>query len=280
MRLLSVSALYRAVVLTWLLRGGNGVSDEDGKRIEALYTLTINLSDGQEKVFRIYDEKQEVADAVDEFVRLQSLGREHQERMVDHLCEQEQLLCTRRSPRKLLFDFSIYDDTGTQYYIHFYDQGDTPKSVAARACASIKTCRRSSMQEEAILTEVETRLRSHYNRDLASDCLYTRLGLGMASPRALTTTPDVRRAFVTRSRVYHPDKPGGDASAFVRLQEAYLTLSSADKRQAYDHRNEALETHLPKAQPTHESGAPVFEAFAAAFGASVETDGLNVRVYL
>ena len=84
MRLLSVSALYRAVVLTWLLRGGNGFFDEDGKRIEALYTLTINLSDGQEKVFRIYDEKQEVADAVDEFVRLQSLGREHQERMYGH----------------------------------------------------------------------------------------------------------------------------------------------------------------------------------------------------
>jgi len=47
------------------------------------------------------------------------------------------------------------------------------------------------------------------------------------------TAEDIKRAYRKLVRVHHPDR-GGDSSIFVKVQEAYDTLSSPGKRIVYD----------------------------------------------
>ena len=43
-----------------------------------------------------------------------------------------------------------------------------------------------------------------------------------------------RAAYHSLARLHHPDKSGSDGQAFVRLRQAYETLSDAPKRAMYD----------------------------------------------
>jgi len=45
---------------------------------------------------------------------------------------------------------------------------------------------------------------------------------------------DIKRAFRKLAHQYHPDKPGGNADKFKKINEAYQTLGNAEKRQRYD----------------------------------------------
>jgi len=64
---------------------------------------------------------------------------------------------------------------------------------------------------------------------------YKRLGVAHNA-----TQQEIKTAYRELALIYHPDKPEGDEEEFKRIQEAYDTLSDHDKRQAYDHRNNAL----------------------------------------
>ena len=48
------------------------------------------------------------------------------------------------------------------------------------------------------------------------------------------TAVDIKRAFRTLSLQYHPDRPGGDSAAFIRINDAYATLGDVESRAAYD----------------------------------------------
>jgi|MDSY01.1.fsa_nt_gb hypothetical protein len=279
-----------------------------------LYTLEVQVESSSVGSLAVYD-GEEVADAVAAFAsRHPSLGPDRQVRMVDHLCglyktdeEEEEgeegsdgkaplLLCSRRTPRRLLFDLSVIDPASRRpYYLHFHDVGDTPASVAAEACEHlIPSCRRPSLMEQSIAAEVERRLRAHYARELASDCFYTRLGFGDVFPRSEVSDRDLRRAFHERSRSVHPDKPGGDADVFLRLKEAHAVLSSFEDRREYDEQRRSSQHQQPSTktqgrgdggvasaqQRPRDPGIPVYESFVNAFmpHARVETDGLNVKI--
>lgn len=45
---------------------------------------------------------------------------------------------------------------------------------------------------------------------------------------------EIKKAYRKLAAKYHPDKPTGDESKFKEIQEAYETLSDAEKRQMYD----------------------------------------------
>ena len=44
---------------------------------------------------------------------------------------------------------------------------------------------------------------------------------------------EIKKAFRKKAHTLHPDK-GGDAEQFKKVNEAYQTLSDADKRRQYD----------------------------------------------
>lgn len=59
--------------------------------------------------------------------------------------------------------------------------------------------------------------------------LYDHLGV---PPNA---TPDeIKKAYRTRAQKHHPDKEGGDADAFQKVQSAYDVLGDAERRARYD----------------------------------------------
>ena len=58
-------------------------------------------------------------------------------------------------------------------------------------------------------------------------------------------------AFRRKARLLHPDVPGtGDASAFIRVQQAYEVLHDAERRAAYDRSAREAPTSPPLAAPT------------------------------
>ncbi|KAJ3333705.1 hypothetical protein HDU76_004851 [Blyttiomyces sp. JEL0837] len=67
---------------------------------------------------------------------------------------------------------------------------------------------------------------------LKNDCLYARLGV-----RRDACTQEIRRGYLSRSKVCHPDRLRNHPQAkeaFQRLSSAYQTLSEPQSRQAYD----------------------------------------------
>ena len=265
------AGLFIALLLS-IVGGSEGDAD-------VRYTLDVEFNSGTVEVLRVHA-GEEVVDAVAAFEVTTQLSDEQRTRIVDHLCGLSgppggELLCTRRTPRKLLFDFSVLDN-GSTHYIHVHDVGDTPASVAAAACAALSSCRTPSVKEQAISEEVERRLRLHYTQELGSECLYTRLGTGETFPRSRVSTSELRRAFFTRSKVYHPDKPGGDAAAFLRLKEAYSVLTSEEDRRVYDqvHGGVTSTQQQQQQQQQEQQGA----AYVTGFQGRVEFDGLNVNI--
>ena len=51
------------------------------------------------------------------------------------------------------------------------------------------------------------------------------------------TQDEIKKAFRTLSKKYHPDKNGGDDTKFKEINEAYSTLSDEQKRRQYDNPN-------------------------------------------
>ena len=45
---------------------------------------------------------------------------------------------------------------------------------------------------------------------------------------------DIKKAFRTLAHKHHPDKQGGDAETFKKINEAYQTLGDPEKRRKYD----------------------------------------------
>ncbi|MDD5121471.1 MAG: molecular chaperone DnaJ [Patescibacteria group bacterium] len=52
---------------------------------------------------------------------------------------------------------------------------------------------------------------------------------------------EIRRAFRELAHKYHPDKAGGNAEKFKEVNEAYQTLSDAEKRKMYDQYGETFQ---------------------------------------
>lgn len=48
------------------------------------------------------------------------------------------------------------------------------------------------------------------------------------------SSKEIKQAWIRRARETHPDRPGGDAAAFRRVQSAYETLSDPRRRHLYD----------------------------------------------
>lgn len=48
------------------------------------------------------------------------------------------------------------------------------------------------------------------------------------------TTGEIKKAHKSLAQTYHPDKPDGDASKFMNVQQAYEVLKDADSRKRYD----------------------------------------------
>ena len=48
------------------------------------------------------------------------------------------------------------------------------------------------------------------------------------------TPEEIRKAFLARAKKHHPDKEGGDEDAFKRVNNAYMVLHDAEKRERYD----------------------------------------------
>ncbi|HTM67764.1 MAG TPA: molecular chaperone DnaJ [Candidatus Binatia bacterium] len=63
---------------------------------------------------------------------------------------------------------------------------------------------------------------------MASD-YYDQLGVGKGA-----SDDDIKRAFRKLAHQHHPDKPGGDAEKFKKINEAYQVLSDPEKRKKYD----------------------------------------------
>ncbi|KMZ65270.1 Chaperone protein dnaJ [Zostera marina] len=91
-------------------------------------------------------------------------------------------------------------------------------------------------------TEKETSTHTSYNYSPyfsvvtapPSPSLYDVLGVG-----AYATGPEIKSAYRNLARVYHPDVASGDtkeksADQFMRIQDAYSTLSDPTKREEYD----------------------------------------------
>ena len=65
---------------------------------------------------------------------------------------------------------------------------------------------------------------------MGSHSHYTVLGLERGA-----ATPDIRKAYFSLARLYHPDKNGGvESGKYLLVKEAYETLSDDDKRKVYD----------------------------------------------
>lgn len=67
------------------------------------------------------------------------------------------------------------------------------------------------------------------NADECPEDWYAVLGVDSTA-----TATQIKKAFRSLSVSLHPDKPGGDASAFARAGTAYEILSNPDKRSVYD----------------------------------------------
>jgi DnaJ-class molecular chaperone len=54
------------------------------------------------------------------------------------------------------------------------------------------------------------------------------------------TAADIKRAFRTLSLQYHPDRPGGNAEAFIKINDAYAILSDTELRAQHDNRTSGI----------------------------------------
>ncbi|KAJ9643261.1 uncharacterized protein PV06_05473 [Exophiala oligosperma] len=74
---------------------------------------------------------------------------------------------------------------------------------------------------------------------LAAEDLYKILGLDKSCSER-----DLKKAYRTLSKKYHPDKASGDEKKFLEVADAYETLSDATTRKIYDqYGHEGLENH-------------------------------------
>ncbi len=87
--------------------------------------------------------------------------------------------------------------------------------------------------------------------------LYDDLGIAADADGAA-----IKAAHRRKARDHHPDKPGGDADAFNRVQRAYMVLRDPDKRARYDETGNADEI---RSQPGRYIELMV-QAFDAAMG--------------
>lgn len=79
-----------------------------------------------------------------------------------------------------------------------------------------------------------------------------------------STDDEIKRAYRKAAMKHHPDR-GGDQAEFQKIQEAYATLSDADKRRQYDNPQVRINVN---GQPFHGAGGAfdfdtIFEMFGA-----------------
>lgn len=83
--------------------------------------------------------------------------------------------------------------------------------------------------------------------------------LGLTSAHDHRCVKTLKRAYLARARVLHPDKPRGDARAFKRLNRAYRKLKDAARRHVADVPHHVLRQEARAAQavePTAASAVP------------------------
>ncbi|KAK4916630.1 DnaJ-related protein scj1, partial [Elasticomyces elasticus] len=75
---------------------------------------------------------------------------------------------------------------------------------------------------------------------------------------------DLKRAYRTLSKKYHPDKASGDEKKFLEVTEAYETLTNSETRKIYDQYGfDGLENHKKTGgRPQHNP----FDLFSQFFG--------------
>ncbi|MCD6471460.1 molecular chaperone DnaJ [bacterium] len=69
------------------------------------------------------------------------------------------------------------------------------------------------------------------------------------------SSQEIKEAFRKLAQKYHPDKPGGDAEKFKKINEAYQVLSDPEKRKMYDQYGASFE------QARQRGGFSGFEGF-------------------
>jgi len=91
-----------------------------------------------------------------------------------------------------------------------------------------------------------------------------------------TASPDqIKRAHRRRVKQHHPDKPGGDAAEFRRVNEAYVVLADPERRRRYD---ETGRTDQPKDRVLDELCRMVLAAVAAVDDADDPLDVVRVQI--
>jgi DnaJ-class molecular chaperone len=75
-------------------------------------------------------------------------------------------------------------------------------------------------------------------------------GLGLPTS---ATMEEIRAAYYRLALTHHPDRPGGDASKFRRVHEAYEFLTDPEKKTAYD-RSQGRSRTAESSKPTASGG--------------------------
>ena len=76
---------------------------------------------------------------------------------------------------------------------------------------------------------------------------------------------EIKQAYRKQAMSNHPDRPGGNAEQFKRVTAAYEILSNSDKRDAYDHPQQAFNQQQQRGGNPF-AGTPFEHHFAHGFG--------------
>mmetsp|Transcript_5645 Transcript_5645/g.7009 ORF Transcript_5645/g.7009 Transcript_5645/m.7009 type:complete len:299 (+) Transcript_5645:58-954(+) len=281
----------------WMLIQSCSLGQEVSLGNDVIYSLKIH-DEHQNFVDTLYVHSgEEAIDVTSDFSVRYKLSLKQQNSIVNHLCNIPHILCTRKKKRIFLFEISIRDSNLKKpLFIKVYDV-DNLNDVAIKACSELPSCiyEQDIVNQQAtanqqpvelckpakdIKNELERRYRLLSDQRLQSDCFYQRLGI--EPPQQITheeagnvdrnamISASIRQSFIALSKIYHPDKPGGDSSLFIRLQEAYSTLSDESSRQKYD-----LDKNYVAPQVQQQ---PWWAPQVHFPGVQVTTDGFNVFI--
>jgi DnaJ family protein C protein 2 len=118
-------------------------------------------------------------------------------------------------------------------FLHYSSFNDSSESVSSGSCADMKDVLKSKNSEKLVFIDLN-KLPADELEDLS---FYDVLG----GIKMHSTPEQIKRAFHKACLKYHPDKEGankeskeGDDPVFLKVKEAFETLSDAAKKKAYD----------------------------------------------